>query len=130
MDNVVNMEERLAQKRQKLQLEKRQGRIGAIQKLIQCSSCLFRCALCGQHLGESDCSSKTPPAPYGLVFCNDCGAEFEEFLAISRGEKPPEVSWHNEEWVKMWSTWLDYRRTINGFVGSPEFKSLLDELNR
>ena len=130
MDKVVNIEERLASKRLKLQLEKHQGKIGAIQKLIQCSSCHFRCALCGQHLGESDCSSTIPSASFGFVFCDDCGEEFEEYLAVSRGEKSPEVSWHNEEWLKMWSAWLDYRRTIKGFVGSPEFKSLLDKFER
>jgi hypothetical protein len=130
MDKVVNIEERLASKRLKLQLEEHQGKIGAIQKLIQCSSCHFRCALCGQHLGESGCSSTIPSVSFGFVFCDDCGGEFEEYLAVSQGEKPPEVSWHNEEWLRMWSAWLDYRRTINGFVGSPEFKMLLDELDR
>jgi len=130
MDKVVNIEEKLASKRRKLQLEKRQEKIGAIQKLIQCSSCHFRCALCGQHLGDLDSSPTVPSASFGFVFCDDCGEDFEEYLAVSRGEKSSEVSWHNEEWMKMWSAWLDYRRTINGFVDSPEFKSLLDELNR
>jgi hypothetical protein len=130
MDKVVNIEERLTSKRLKLQLEKYQGKIGAIQKLIQCSSCHLRCALCGQHLGKTDYSPSTPSVSFGFVFCDDCGEEFEEYLAVSRGEKTPEVSWHNEEWLKMWSAWLDYRRTMNRFVGSPEFKSLLDELGR
>ena len=130
MDKVVNIKERLASKRLKLQLQKQKGKIGAIQKLVQCSLCRFRCALCGQHLEESDCFSSIPSASFGFAFCDDCGEEFEEYLSLSRGEKPPEVSWHNKEWLNMWSAWLDYRKTINGFVGSPEFKSLLDELDR
>lgn len=129
MNKIVSIEKRLADKRQKQQLEEHQEKIGAIQKLIQCSSCHFRCALCGQHPSESDCSTESPSSSsFGFVFCDDCGADFEEFLAITRGEKSPEVAWHNEEWVKMWSAWLDYRQTINGFVSSPEFKSLLNGL--
>ena len=130
MDKVVNINERLASRKQERALEEHRGRIGAIQKIIQCSSCHLRCALCGQHLSESDCSTMRPSSAFGFVFCFGCGAEFEEFLAVSRGEKSPEVSWHNKEWVKMWSAWLDYRQSINGFLDSPEFKSLLDELNR
>ena len=130
MDKVVNIEKRLASRKQERELEEQRGKIGAIQKLIQCSSCHFRCALCGQHLSESDCSGKGLSSAFGFAFCDGCGAEFEEFLAVSRGKKSPEVSWHNKEWVKMWSAWLDYRQSINGFVGSPEFKSLLDEFNR
>lgn len=130
MDKIVNIEERLASRKQERELEERRGRIGAIQRLIQCSSCHFRCTLCGQHVSESGCSTEGSSPAFGFVFCDGCGAEFEEFLAVSRGEKSPEVSWHNKQWVKMWSTWLDYRQSINGFVGSPEFKSLLDEFNR
>ena len=130
MDKVVNIEEKLASRKQERELEEQRGKIGAIQKFVQCSSCHFRCALCGQHLSESDCSGKGPSSAFEFVFCDGCGAEFEEFLAVSRGKKTPEVSWHNKEWVKMWSAWLDYRQSINGFVGSSEFKSLLDEFNR
>jgi hypothetical protein len=61
--------------------------------------------------------------------CKDCGAEFEEFLAISGGEKKPELFWHNQEWLNIWSAWLNYRKAITAFIASPEFKVLLDEID-
>lgn len=129
MDKVTNIEEKIKSKKQKKQLEQYSEKIEAIQKVVQCSSCHFRCAMCGHNLRDSDSSNDVPSPSFGFAFCENCRAEFEDFLAISREKKDPDVFWHNKEWLKMWSAWLNYRQAINGFINSPEFKSLLEELD-
>ena len=62
--------------------------------------------------------------------CLNCGQEFEDFLAIAKGEKRPDIFWHNKEWLTMWSAWLDYRESIGDFVDSAEFKRILEEIDR
>ena len=129
MEKIVNIKERIESKKQKKQLAKYRGKIEAIKELIQCASCHFRCAMCGQLTDVKDPASGAPSSPLGLKFCEDCQGEFEEFLSISSRGKRPKVFWHNKEWVHMWSAWLNYRRAMNGFLNSPEFKLLLEEFD-
>ncbi|MFH1351575.1 MAG: hypothetical protein ABII26_11680 [Pseudomonadota bacterium] len=124
MDKIVNIQERLERNKHKRLLERDRGKIEAIQKVIQCSSCHFRCAMCGLYIKESESSSHTNHIQ-GYAFCESCGGEFEDFLTVSRGEHP-DLLWHNKEWVKMWSAWLNYRKAIDDFINSAEFKRLLE----
>ncbi len=130
MDKVINIEKRIASKKQRAQLEAYRGKLEAIQKVIQCSSCHHRCAMCGHYLKDSHALHDSPSNSFGFAFCESCRAEFEDFLAISRRKRRPDVVWHNKEWVKMWSAWLDYRQAMDGFLNSQEFKSLLEELDK
>lgn len=130
MDKVVSIEKRIESKKQEKQLEAYRGKLEGIQKVIQCSSCHHRCAMCGHYLKESDTTHDSPSTSSGFALCGCCKAEFEDFLAISREKGRSNIFWHNKEWVKMWSAWLDYRQAIDGFVNSPEFKSLLEELTK
>ena len=124
MDKIINLEDRLERKRREQKLEKDRSKLEAIQKVIQCSSCHFRCAMCGIHVHDPDLAHETA-ASFGFPFCESCKSEFEDYLSILDGEDP-EVFWHNSEWVKMWSTWLDYRKSIKDYMDSSEFKRLLD----
>jgi transcription elongation factor Elf1 len=130
MKKIVDMKQRIERKRQKERLEGYRGRVEAVQKIVQCSSCHFRCAMCGRQAEREDALDHSRSRTLGLTMCKDCGAEFEEFVAISRGEKNPELFWHNQEWLNIWSAWLNYRKAITAFIASPEFKVLLDEINR
>jgi hypothetical protein len=125
MNKIVDMQEKLEGKKQKEQLEKYRGRVETIQKIVQCSSCHFRCAMCGLQVGGADSVDKSLT---GLALCEGCKSEFEEYLAISRGKKTSDVFWHNREWLEIWSAWLSYRRAINAFTASREFKLLVEEL--
>ena len=130
MDKIVDICDRIESKKQKIQAEKYRGKLEAIQKLIQCSACNFRCAMCGHHVDVAESSHGTPPVSLGFSLCETCRDEFEDFLSVTEGGKTSDVSWHNEDWVKMWSAWLSYRRAITGFINSREFKRLMQELSR
>jgi len=127
-DKIVSLAERLENKRHKKQVERYRGKVETIQKIVQCGSCQIRCAMCGLYL-KRDASSASPPlSPGGLIFCESCRSEFDDFLSVSRGGKRSEVFWHNKEWVKLWSSWVNYRKAMSAFVDSPEFKLLMEEL--
>lgn len=130
MEKVVSIREKLKRREQNRQLKRYRGKIKVIQKVAQCSSCHLKCAMCGQYLDESDFPSDNPETSvHEYIFCEDCQGEYEDFLSFSKGMKNPKVFWHNKEWAKMWSAWLDYQQAINGFVDSREFRLLIEEQN-
>jgi len=130
MDKVVNIRQRIEDKKQRERREHHREKMETIQKVVQCTACHFRCAMCGLHVTAADSPDQPPTSPDGLTFCESCGQEFDDFLAISRGEKRPDISWHNKEWFNMWSAWLEYRESINDFLNSNEFKHILEEIDR
>jgi hypothetical protein len=85
--------------------------------------------MCGLHLKRTDASANSTSSSFGFVFCESCREEFENYLSISGGEKRPDIFWHNKEWMNMWSAWINYQKAIKGFINSPEFKLLRDELD-
>lgn len=126
MNKIIDMQGKIEGKKQKEQLDKYRGRVETIQKIVQCSSCHFRCAMCGLQVSGADPADKTP---LGFALCEGCKSEFEEYVAISRGKKTPDVFWHNREWLEIWTAWLSYRKAINAFTASREFKLLVEELS-
>ena len=129
MDKVINIQKRIESQKQKRQLKRYRQRIEAIRKIAQCSSCHFRCAMCGQYLNMADSESSPDLSGHEYVFCDNCGEEFEDFLASSRGDKTRQVFWHNKEWKNMWSAWLRYQQTITGFLNSSECRLLQEEFD-
>jgi len=129
MEKIVNIQGRIESKKQKEQLRLKRGKIEAIQKVIQCSSCQLRCAMCGLHIKVTE-SHHDSDSPFEHSFCDSCRGEFEDFLSVSKGEKHSDVFWHNDAWVHMWKAWVNYRKAITGFINSPEFKLLVEELNK
>jgi len=125
MTKIVDMQHQIQKKRQKELIEKYRDRMETVQKMIQCSSCYFRCAMCGMPVERSSAVKSSP----GLTFCEGCRQEFEEYQDISRGEKQPELFWHNREWQNVWSSWLGCRRAISEFIKSTGFKLLIEEMD-
>ena len=128
VDKIVSLSDRLESKRHKKQISRYRGKIETIQKIIQCGSCQIRCAMCGLYLRKEESHKDIPHASMGLMLCESCRSEFDDFLSVSRGQQRSEVFWHNKEWVKMWSAWINYRKAMTAFVDSPEFKLLMEEL--
>lgn len=128
MDNVVDIQDRINRRRQGRQVRKYREKIQALQKVLQCSSCRFKCSMCGHHLSEASGGAGLETGPSGFVLCKSCKGEFEDFLAITSGHKQAEVFWHNKHWQEMWSAWVDYQQAIHRFMHSPEFKLLLSKI--
>jgi hypothetical protein len=127
MDKIVSLKDRIEHKQKRIQRERYRGKIGTLKKIIQCSSCQHKCAMCGLQIDEGR-SPTVPHPPIGMMLCECCRDEFEDFLSSTRGKKRNDIFWHNQEWKKMWSAWLNYRKAINEFTDSPEFRLLLEEM--
>jgi len=129
MKKIVRLEDRIESKKQKERLEHYRGKMETIQKLLQCSSCHLKCAMCGAQIENPESGCHAHPGFCGLQFCECCKEEFQEFLSIAKGQREPTLFWHNEEWKVMWSAWLEYRKAMTAFLHSREFKLLLEEID-
>ncbi len=122
MEKILNITDRLEEKRRKREMEENRQRIETLEKIVLCSSCHFRCAMCGHHLNATDPSCPASSSSPGFTLCETCQAEFETFQEIKSGEGHPDALWHNEEWIDLWSAWLEYHKAINEFRNSTEYK--------
>ncbi len=131
MNKVLNITSRLEDKKRKHQIEIYRDKIETVQRFVQCSSCHFKCAMCGHHFEntESIYPPSSSPSP-GFYLCESCRAEFEDFLKITSGKKGSDVFWHNKEWVKLWSSWLDFRQAIGDFKNSAEFEQITKNFDK
>ena len=129
MNKVLNITNRLEDKKRKQQIEAHRHKVETVQKIVQCASCHFRCAMCGYNLDAIDSSHPPVPSPAGFYLCEKCRAEFEDFSKMVRGKKGSEVFWHNKEWMNLWSAWLDYQQAIGEFKKSVEFKQITKKPN-
>ncbi|MFC1532949.1 hypothetical protein ACFLZG_07270 [Thermodesulfobacteriota bacterium] len=129
MEKIVNIRERIENRKNKNRLKQYQNKIDAIQKVTQCSSCNLKCAMCGKYLDVKDPFYDPDTSDCEYTFCESCGGEFEDFLSLSKGEENPQVFWHNKEWKKMWSAWLSYQQAIDDFMDTQEYKIMLEELD-
>lgn len=127
MNKILNITGRLEDKKRKQQVELYQYKVETIQRIVQCASCHFKCAMCGHHLNTTDSSCPPVLSPYGLNLCENCHAEFEDFLEMSKRNKASDIFWHNEEWVKLWAAWTEFHRAIEEFRNSAEFERLTKE---
>ena len=127
MEKVLSITARLEDKRRKEQVEAYRDKFEAVQRVLQCSACHFKCAMCGRHKKEADSSSPPSTASIESTLCEGCRSEFEAFQKISKeGRSGPDIFWHNDEWIELWARWLDYQRSISKFRNSFDFKQLTD----
>lgn len=127
MEKVLSITARLEDKRRKQQVETYRDKFEAVQRVLQCSACHFKCAMCGRHKTEAESSSPPPTASIESTLCESCRSEFEAFQKTSKeGRSGPDIFWHNDEWIELWARWLDYQRSISKFRNSFDFKQLTD----
>jgi hypothetical protein len=131
MEKVLNITDRIEDKKRRRQVARYRNKIETIQRTVQCTSCQLKCSMCGSHVenARSSCPEilSAPDAIHTL--CENCQGEFDEYLRIVRGETKPEVFWHNREWIRLWAAWLEYQRAMGEFKNSPEFRRLCEEFN-
>jgi len=127
MDKIVDLKDRIENEKQRRLLEQYRSKIETIQKMTQCTSCRFRCAMCGQHLTDADIFPHPKSLEYGYAFCDICGEEFEDFRSASVANDQEKPFWHNKEWKEMWSAWSHYQKAMANFIQSSEYKMLMEE---
>jgi len=125
MEKVLNITARLEDKKRKEQIEAYRERFDAIQRVLQCSACQFKCAMCNRHIEQESASQFIGRSVKEFTLCNSCQTEFEAYQRICReGRRESDVFWHNREWLHFWSSWLDYQRSVNEFRNSFDFNRI------
>lgn len=127
MDKVLSITDRLKDKKLKEHNESYRQKAATVQRIVQCSSCQLSCAMCGSHLDVPDLSCPQVSSYPNLNLCDYCRAEYNDFLEMSNGNKRSDIFWHNKEWMRLWSAWVDYHKAIKMFRNSKEFKQLINE---
>lgn len=127
MEKVLNITGRIEDRKRQKQIESNRDKFDAVQRMLQCGTCRFKCAMCGRH-AEREASSKAqevPPSEFSL--CESCQAEFEDFVKITEKKGiPHDIFWHNREWVDLWSSWVTFQRSLNRFRNSLNLRQLPD----
>lgn len=121
MDKVLNITRRLEDKKRKEQIASERQKLETMQRIVQCASCHFKCAMCGYHLKASEDPSAPDGPSRGFILCETCEAEFQDFLKMAPDKGGGDLFWHNKEWQHLWSAWVDYQKAIEAFKRSPEF---------
>jgi hypothetical protein len=127
MEKVLNITARLEDRKRKEQVQEYRDRFEAMQRVLQCSACQYKCAMCNRHIDRSDSSNPPPSTPTEFNLCESCRSEFEAFkLASQEGQVESDVFWHNNEWIELWTCWLNYQRSIDSFRNSFDFNKMTE----
>jgi hypothetical protein len=110
----------------------RKRKISAVQKVLQCTHCAFKCEKCGTQI-ERETEAQIEPkrdlrVPYN--FCDACKLEYIDYIERLKGEGDPDSYWHNEAWIDAWKMWIDYQSSVDRYLKSKEFKQLLQEFKQ
>jgi len=69
-----------------------------------------------------------PRIPYR--FCESCAEEYIDFIERLKGGGDPDRYWHNDAWLAVWKSWIDYQSSIDNYLKSKEFLKLLREMKQ
>lgn len=127
MKKILNITDRLEDKKRRHQLQANRDRSESVKRAVQCTSCHFKCAMCGYHLNATETSCPSTPDSPEFTLCDNCLSEFKDFLDAVKGKEVTDIFWHNREWLNLWSAWLNYHQAIREFRDSNEFIKLTQE---
>ena len=128
--DIIPIDERLADAREKKVSLDRKQKIRAVQKIFQCTRCAFKCEKCGTQIDpQATAGSKEPPCRQALFrLCEDCRAEYQDYLRWQQGRTDSKTYWRNDAWRELWRNWIAYQKSIERYMESREFLQLLHEL--
>jgi hypothetical protein len=125
MEKVLSITSRLQDKKRKEQVREYRDRFEAVQRVLQCSGCQYKCAMCNRHIDQSEPSDSPPASLMEFTLCDSCRFEYEAFMQASqKGEVESDIFWHNTEWIELWTCWINYQRSINKFRSSFNFTNI------
>ncbi len=128
--NIIQLEDKLQHTKEKKAEIIRKRKILAVQKVFQCTHCAFKCEKCGTQINPDQKGKVKAPSdlrvPYR--FCESCSEEYVDYIERLTGKGDPKYFWHNEDWLEVWSKWIDYQSVIDRYLKSKEFRQLLEEL--
>ena len=129
MTSIISFQDKLKRTREKKERLVRKEKILAVQKILRCTRCPLKCEKCGGQIEDSYQGHKDqllPKIPYR--FCNSCTDEYWAYINRMKGCDNPSYYWHNDAWLRLWQSWIDYQSAMDRYTQSSEFQQLLSEL--
>jgi hypothetical protein len=127
MDNVLSITDRLQNKRRETQIRVYREKATAARRIVQCCSCALRCGMCGQHMeaNEACCTQQRCGHPFHL--CEACRADFQDYMDRLSGTGREDLFWQNDEWMGLWSAWVQFQEALRKFKDSKACRELTGE---
>jgi len=130
--NVISLDEKLKRVEREKTASSRRRKIQAVQKVLQCTHCAFKCEKCGTQItGDDDPGADRtdhPHLPYR--FCSGCAEEYLDYIQRLKGKGDPDCYWHNYAWMDLWKAWIDYQGCMDRYLKSKGFVRLMQELKQ
>ena len=132
MGDIISINNKLSLAKEKKAALIRRRKIQAVQKVFQCTQCAFKCEKCGTQLSHDRSDKNENPryirVPYRL--CDSCAEEYIDYIERHKGGGDPDSYWHNEAWLALWKSWIDYQGAVDRYLKSKEFTQLVQELRQ
>ncbi|OGP51990.1 MAG: hypothetical protein A2Y79_11990 [Deltaproteobacteria bacterium RBG_13_43_22] len=130
MADVIPFEERLRKQKEGALSKEKQERLDSFRMVMQCTACPHKCAKCGSQLETPEQQIISEILP--LKLCRGCGEEYRLYQRLITGQSQAEGReyYHNQDWVGVWKSWLEYQRCLQQYRSSEEFLKLVEELSQ
>ncbi len=127
MGNVISLDKKIRITDKKKEAIERKRKIMAVRKVFQCAHCAVKCEKCGTQIHLDKSADKNDlRVPYNL--CISCAVEYRDYIETLKGNAKSSDYWHNDAWLRVWSTWIAYKGATDSYMRSKEFERLLNEL--
>ena len=130
MTKIIQLDDKLQHSKEKKAEIIRKRKILAVQKIFQCTQCIFKCEKCGTQIRHDQKSTVGAAGDFKVPyrFCESCSEEYGDYIQRLQGKLTPEYYWHNQDWIEVWNKWIDYQNVMGRYLKSKEFRRLLSEL--
>jgi hypothetical protein len=130
MADIISLEGRLRKQREETFSQEKKKRLDAFRNTLQCVSCPMKCAKCGSQLEIPQSHMISETLPLGL--CQGCWEEYGLYTRVIAGPLPVagQEYYHNQHWIGVWKSWLDYQENLHQYRRSQEFLRLVEELSQ
>ena len=130
MADIIPFQERLRKQKEGALSKEKKQRSDSFRMIMQCTSCPHKCAKCGSQLEEPQTQIISENLP--LRLCPGCWGEYRLFQELVSGRSPAEGRefYHNQAWLGIWKSWLEYQRHLQDYRTSEEFLRLVGELSQ
>ncbi|WP_213183599.1 hypothetical protein [Desulfosarcina cetonica] len=128
MGTVISLEKKRECTQDKREADIRKQKLLAVRKIFRCTHCMSKCEKCGIPI-TVDNRPKIPAYRIPYTFCEGCAEEYVDYIDTLKGMGNKALYWHNDAWIKVWSTWIEHQGAVDSYMKSKEFERLLKELN-
>ena len=129
MTKVVSITKQREKEKLKERTRYLKQKVDTVRRIVQCSTCQFRCSMCGLHCEAFNTSSPKSSSHNGVRLCENCRSEYEDFLKMASKDTESDILWHNKEWMNLWYTWLEYQKALRSFEKSVDFGQITREFD-